>query len=159
MENEPPNLSPTFVSHFTTMPDSAHAADMTTEGAVVCQRCNYSFAPGTRLQYMASKDAIRPGRHLCHGCYNYYLNKPTTVRRPGAGGESMKALIYVINNDLNPLRQALILNIPVAHSQIKLLQQGKVIATFGSRSPRLSEVVRVCNNTYYYIVLRLTLPF
>jgi len=45
---------------------------------------------------MASKDGIRPGRHLCHGCYNYYLNKPTTVRRPG-GSKSMKALLSINN--------------------------------------------------------------
>lgn len=68
----------------------SHAADMTSEGAVVCQRCHYSFAFGTQLHYMASKDGIRPGRHLCQGCYNYYLNKPTTVRRPA--GKSIFAL-------------------------------------------------------------------
>ncbi|KIM36153.1 hypothetical protein M413DRAFT_449355 [Hebeloma cylindrosporum] len=60
----------------------SHAADMTSEGAVVCQRCHYSFASGTQLRYMASKDGVRPGRHLCDGCFNYYLEKPTTVRRP-----------------------------------------------------------------------------
>jgi len=68
----------------------SHAADMTLEGAVVCQRCRYSFEFGTQLHYMASKDGIRPGRNLCQGCYNYYLNKPPTVRRPA--GKSIFAL-------------------------------------------------------------------
>ena len=68
----------------------SYAADMTSEGAVVCQRCHYSFAFRTQLHYMVSKDGIRPGCNLCQGCYNYYLNKPTTVWCPA--GKSIFAL-------------------------------------------------------------------
>jgi hypothetical protein len=86
---------------------------VTASGTVVCQRCENSFqvAPGTQatqLQY-ASKDGTRLVRHqICHGCYSYYLNKPTV--RVQQGGECSKQFqqIHVLSDtdfDLSELQK------------------------------------------------------
>jgi len=62
-------------------------AEITTEGEgrVVCQRCKESFPPGTELKYVGNKDSMQSGRKVCDSCHGYYLNKPTTQRRPFEG--------------------------------------------------------------------------
>lgn len=65
-------------------------AEITAEGdgRVFCERCKESFPPGTELKYVRNlKGPTELGRKVCEGCHMYYLNKPTTLRRPQDHGE------------------------------------------------------------------------
>ena len=67
-------------------------AEITAEGdgRVFCERCKESFPPGTELKYIRNlKGPTELGRKVCDGCHAYYLNKPTTLRRPQGHGEWM----------------------------------------------------------------------
>ncbi|KAF8059518.1 hypothetical protein FPV67DRAFT_1564953 [Lyophyllum atratum] len=63
-----------------------YAADFTgvdNTAVVHCAResCTATFPAGTKLHFLHSNNPNEPGRMLCLGCYQYYMQKKTTVRR------------------------------------------------------------------------------
>lgn len=68
--------------------DGEFSADFTAAKdtkALRCARleCSVQFyPPGTDFHYLHSNDPLLPGRAVCTPCYNYYLAKRTTQRRP-----------------------------------------------------------------------------
>ena len=51
------------------------AVDMTTEGAVVCQRCLQAQPEGVTLTFVKNGDNARRGRSCCPGCLLHYRLK------------------------------------------------------------------------------------
>ncbi|KAL0960438.1 hypothetical protein HGRIS_005481 [Hohenbuehelia grisea] len=77
------------------MPGSeAFSADFTSveqQTPFCCQRddCKIKvFEPGTPLHIIHSNDPSKPDRQVCQACYEYYLTKATTKRRPDLDGIS-----------------------------------------------------------------------
>ncbi|KAF8151403.1 hypothetical protein B0H34DRAFT_755565 [Crassisporium funariophilum] len=65
---------------------SQYAADFTgadNTAVVHCAResCQATFLAGTKLHFLHSNNPNEPGRMLCLGCYQYYMQKKTTVHR------------------------------------------------------------------------------
>ena len=51
------------------------AVDMTTEGALVCQRCHNAQPEGVNLTFVKNGDNARRGRNCCPRCLYYYRVK------------------------------------------------------------------------------------
>jgi hypothetical protein len=83
--------------------DDEYAAVFTSinqQKPVVCERVECptkNFPPGTDMRYLHSTDPTKSGRSVCAGCYSYYRQKTTTVRR---GMDISKVMNNYLENDL-----------------------------------------------------------
>lgn len=57
------------------------AVDMTTEGAVVCQRCLQVQPEGVTLTFVKNGDNTRRGRNCCPGCLLHYRLKKAGLQK------------------------------------------------------------------------------
>jgi hypothetical protein len=79
------------------------AVDMTTEGAVVCQRCLNVQPKGVTLTFVKNGDNARRGRSCCPGCLLHYRLKKAGLHKPDIENDGMNFIFTSIRKKLTGL--------------------------------------------------------
>lgn len=76
------------------------AADMTTEGAMVCQRCYQALPKGVTLTFVKNGDNARRGRNCCPGCLEHYRLKKAGLLNHNNENDGMHCIFTQIRKIL-----------------------------------------------------------
>ena len=120
----------------------ALSVQMTTEGAVVCQRCKKSLPPGTELVWIHSTDRKLGGRNCCPECDRYYQEK-----KKGMVSSTNRSMLPQISSsqreyDYKKMKsENLLLLLPlqaISHSWMQLMQLEFMITTMQPNKEQVS---------------------